>query len=369
MQSDVEGADVGITSRSALDSEALSFLHDFKENPGGWFLNWLSNYRKTTQYIAEALGENLPEKLFDILWKRAHNDISNAGPGVMKYDTVDAMRDEFVQVIRDIYQDGSPANYERIVERFEGWKTEGRITMVPRLLIARAFAGVHPRRYHTTVDARSQNQILDWCVQHTGFIAPRSSDWATRAQALVEHFDRADLFGEDFLSRNIFPWYVLLQLRKRNAPSGIPPGHTHRPASAFADLPAARRFIALRHNSVQDELYVQLVKEFGNDKVWTEYPTGTGGLADARALNADGQCYVYEIKIADTASLVVRQAMGQLLEYSYRSGGLEAVKLFAVGEPDLDDVTQRFIMRLRADFSVEIDYLQIKLPEDRSLYA
>jgi hypothetical protein len=55
--------------------------------------------------------------------------------------------------------------------------------------------------------------------------------------------------------------------------------------------------------------------------------------------------------------------MGQLLEYGFRIGGLEPVKLIAVGEPMLDDVTRLFLARLRSDFNLEIDYLQIKLPD------
>lgn len=58
----------------------------------------------------------------------------------------------------------------------------------------------------------------------------------------------------------------------------------------------------LRHNVVQTELFAQLVKQFGADKVWTEYPTGTGGYANAIVRTADGQYLLYEIKIADTAA-------------------------------------------------------------------
>ncbi|OOG46740.1 hypothetical protein [Rhodanobacter sp. C01] len=362
---DHEGID--ISSSIKLDAEALDFLEGFKD-PGIWHrASWLPRYRRTTQDIAQALVDDQLENPFDILWKRAHNDISNAGQGVLKYDTVDEMRDEFVQVIRDIYQDDSPANFERMVERFEGWKVEGRIGMVPRLLIARAFAGVHPHRYHTTVDASTQNEMLGWFVEHTGFVIPRSTGWAARAQALVKHLDRANLFGEDFHARNIFPWFVVDQLRGRSMSTDIPPGHAPRPASAFADLPPAQRFIELRHNVVQDALFAQLKAEFGKDRVWTEYPTGTGGFADALVRHSNACCHLYEIKIAATATQVVRQAMGQLLEYSFRVGGLEPVKLFAVGEPVLDDVTRRFLARLRDDFNLEIDYLQIKLPDGLAL--
>jgi len=344
------------------DAEALTFLNGFR-NPDNWFLaSWLPRYRETVLTIAQALSDDRPQDLFDILWKRADNSIAHAGQGLLKYDIVDGMREELVQVIRDIHEDGSPANFRRIVERFEVWKTEGRISMVPRLLIARAFAGIHPDHYHTTVDSSSQNQALRWFVEHTGFIMPNSTDWGARAQVLTTHLDRANMFDDDTLARNIFPWFVVDQLRGRTAPASIPPGHSPRPTTAFADLPPAQRVIALRHNTIQTILFAQLAAQYGEDRVWTEYPTGTGGYADAIARQPDDQCHLFEIKVADTAAEVVRQAMGQLLEYGFRAGGLEPVKLYAVGEPVLDDVTRHFVARLRADFNLDLDYLQVVLP-------
>ncbi len=358
----VDEVDHDVPAPAMLDAEAATFLRGF-QNTKAWFLSdWMPRYRETTQVIAHALADDRPQDLFDILWKRADNAVSHAGQGLMKYDTVDGMRSEFVQVIRDIHLDGSPANFERILERFEGWKAESRIEKVPRLLVSRAFAGVHPHRYHTTVDAYRQNQALQWFVEHTGFPMPRAASWAARAQALVVHLDRAGVFGEDILARNMFPWFVVDQLRARTAPTDIPPGHSPRPATAFSDLPPTQRVIALRHNAVQAALFAQLASEFGEDRVWTEFPTGTGGYADAIARLPDDSCQLYEIKIAETASEVVRQAMGQLLEYGFRAGGLEPVKLFAVGEPALDKVTHTFLARLRADFNMEIGYFQVELP-------
>ena len=362
--SSLDEAENDVLAPAMLDSEALAFLAGFQD-PGAWFLaRWMPRYRDTIQSIAQALTDGRPQDLFETIWKRADNSISHAGQGLLKYDTVDEMREEFIQVIRDIDQDGSPANFERIVERFEGWKEEGRIGMVPRLLIARAFSGVHPHRYHTTVDASSQNQVLKWFVEHTGFIMPRSNSWAARAQALAAHLDRTGAFGDEILARNIFPWFVVDQLRARTAPADISPGHSPRPATAFADLPPAQRVIALRHNAVQTALFAWLTAEFGEDRVWTEYPTGTGGYADAIARLPDGRCHLYEIKIADTVTEVVRQAMGQLLEYGFRAGGLEPVKLFVVGERALDDVTRRFLDRLRTEFKFNIDYLQVELQDN-----
>jgi hypothetical protein len=344
------------------DGEATQYLEEFKDPSISHRLFWLPRYSGTIEDIARALKEGHMDVVFDILWKRSDNHISKAGRGVLDFDTVDAMRDDLIQVVRDIHADGSPENFERIAERFEGWKNERRISKVPRLLIARAFAGIHPDRYHTTVDGSSQDEVLDWFEAHTGFVMPKQNNWAFRAQSLSNYLKRMNWLDNDRLARNIFPWFVMDQLRGRSGSTDIPPGHTPRPDSAFAHLPAAERVIKLRHNKVQDALFEQLKTQFGN-RVWTEYPTGTGGQADAYVRHDDGSCYLYEIKIADTASLVVRQAMGQLLEYGFRQGGLQPEKLFVVGEHLLDDVTERFLMRLRQEFNLDIDYLQICLPD------
>jgi hypothetical protein len=343
-----------------LDADARNFLRGF-DDPTTWYrTNWLPRYRATTEAIAQDLAQDDLDEPFEIIWRRADNNVAGAGQGLLSFDTVDALRPLLMQVLRDIWEDGQPDRYEHVVARFEAWKVQGRINKVPRMLIARAFAALHPDRYHTTVDAASQDRILPWFAEHTGFLIPRSPSWAVRSEALTTHLDRLGVFGDDIHARNIFPWFVLDQLRT----AGRAPGHTPRPDSAFADLPASQRTIELRHNRIQSVLFAQLEAEYGAGAVWTEYPTGTGGFADAFVRRSDGRCIVYEIKVADTASQIVRQAMGQLLEYSYRAGGLEPVQLVAVGEPALDATTQAFLERLRTDFRLAIEYIPITLPEE-----
>lgn len=354
-----------VLAPATLDGEAQSFMSGFRDHTHPYLKAWLPRYRRTILAIERALSNNQPQDVFETIWKTRDNSIANAGQGVMNHQIVDSMRVELIQVIRDIQAGADPANFKRIVERFEGWRAERLIDAVPRLMIARAFAGVHPHHYHTTVHGDDQDTALAWFGEHTGLAMPASSNWAVRAQALVDHLNRANLFGgEDVLVRNMFPWSVVAQLRARAGHRNIKPGHTPRPDSAFAHIPQSQRTIDLRHNRIQTVLFKRLASQYGEDKVWTEYPTGTGGFADAIAQQSDDGCLLYEIKIADTAAEVVRHAMGQLLEYGFRAGGLEPVKLFAVGEPALDDVTREFIERLRDGFGLPIEYLQIELRDD-----
>lgn len=346
-----------------LDGEALRFLHGFRDAGNRIWTRWMPRYRAAIQAIEQALSDDRPQDLLIPLWKQRDNGISDAGQGMLPYSTVDEMHDEIVNVIREIHQDSSFTNYDRIIERFKGWKADGLINTVPHLLIARAFAGIHPHYYHTIVDSHKQNQALKWFVEHSGFVMPSDQSWGARAQALVAHLDHVEVFQGDILARNVFPWFVFEQLRARMR-SEIPPGHTQKAAAAFANLPPAQRVIELRHNSVQNALFAQLAKQYGESNVWTERPTGTGGYADAVVRRKDGRLELYEIKIAQSAAEVVRQAMGQLLEYGFREGGIEPVMLFAVGEHPLDKVTQSFLTRLRIDFNLAIEYVQINVPDE-----
>ncbi|MDN7413046.1 hypothetical protein QZM42_31445 [Burkholderia vietnamiensis] len=348
---------------ATLDDEAQAFLSGFLAANNWLNLTWLPSYRETTGLIQRGLSDGNPQELFAILWRTVDNSIADAGRGMMKISDVDRLREDFIQIIRDVQADGSPECYEQIVERVERWRVEGRIKNVPRLLIRRVFAGVHPRLYHTTVDEPRHDAALGWFAKHMHFAAPTSKNWAARAHALVNHLDRLNLFDGDILVRNMFPWFVVTQLNAQSDGTGIKPGHKKRPSTAFVNLPPAQRTIALRHNDVQTALYAKLSHEYGKNLVWTEHPTGTGGFADAVVRPADGGCYLYEIKIARTSADVTRQAMGQLLEYGFRSNGLEPTKLFVVGEPILDKITERFIERLRTEFNLNIEYLQVELPD------
>ncbi|WAI81752.1 MULTISPECIES: hypothetical protein [Achromobacter] len=341
-----------------LDAEAQAFLHGFNTSTNWCRNDWLPRYRESLAIVQNARSDGRPADVFELLWKKQDNSISHAGLGLLKSDVVDDLRDELIVITADIFNDGRPNQHHAVVKRFEAWRVQGRISMVPRLLIARVFAAIHPDLYHTTVDNSSHDEVLIWFKRHTGFVYKTANSWAEKAHALVVHLDEFKVFGKDLLARNIFPWFVIDQLRAGD-PGRVRPGHRPRAESSFAYLPAQEREIALRHNALLTKLYAQLVEEYGEPQVFTEYPTGTGGYADAVVRFPDGQSFVYELKIAPTASLVVRQAMGQLLDYGYRGEGLKPKGLFAVGEPILDSGMQTYLERLRSQFGLNIQYLQV----------
>jgi len=61
-----------------------------------------------------------------------------------------------------------------------------------------------------------------------------------------------------------------------------------------------------------------------------------------------GSDYIYyEIKTGLSAQSCIREALGQLLEYSYWPGGQSADQLVIVGEPPLDDNARAYLETLR----------------------
>lgn len=349
----------GSFPRSAtFDAESRIFLDGFLAADNPQFGYWLPRYRETLRAVDEALQRGRPEAVFDLIWKSVDNAVSNAGQGVLGFDAADRARDALVEVIREIGADGSPSQFDRLMAGMEQLKQAGDLPKVPRLLLARAFAAIHPDRYHTTVDAAKQEHILPWFEAHTGFVAP-PGNWAVRAEALTRHLDRCGVFEGDRERRNMFPWYVFDQLRDASGELPFRHGHTPRPPTGEAQGTSGARSIEYRHNVIQDALVGLLRKRHGVTAVASEHPTGTGGRADALVRREDGRYELYEIKPAATAADAVRQAMGQLLEYAYRRGGLEPAALHVVSDAALDDVTSTYLSRLQSEFGLPISYLQV----------
>ena len=119
--------------------------------------------------------------------------------------------------------------------------------------------------------------------------------------------------------------------------------------------------ISLRHNVIQEALYNKLSKKYGSDNVGTEISSGNGGSIDLVVKRKKDEFWFYEIKTAHTAKACIRQAIGQLLEYSFWPKNKEASRLVVVGEPVLDDEAYQYIEYLKRRFRLPIDYETIKI--------
>lgn len=116
--------------------------------------------------------------------------------------------------------------------------------------------------------------------------------------------------------------------------------------------------ISLRHNVMQLALYERLSTEYGRENVGSELSTGNGTRVDIVVKQTD-EYWFYEIKTYHSPRACIREALGQLLEYSHWPTGLCASKLVVVGESKLDSDARDYLAELNTRYSLPIEYMQI----------
>lgn len=136
------------------------------------------------------------------------------------------------------------------------------------------------------------------------------------------------------------------------------PGCATKKTSARARRSPDPVDVSLRHNVLQEKLYQQLCEKHGKANVGTEHPSGNGMRVDAVVKSGDEFLY-YEIKTYHNARACIRDAIGQLLEYSHWPGGQNAKKLTVVGEPKLCSDGEQYMDLLRDQFGLPLEYLQL----------
>ena len=147
-----------------------------------------------------------------------------------------------------------------------------------------------------------------------------------------------------------------------NRPFSFTPGCTVKPGQTTAQLAQDPIDVMLRHNLMQEALYEKLVTKYGADNVGTELPSGVGTRVDVVVRHPDS-FWFYEIKTAHSPRACIREAIGQLLEYSYWPKAQEAAKLIVVGERPLDSEGEAYLALLTTRFSIPIEYEHIAFPE------
>ena len=359
----VEGQPASV-GRVGLDAEARRFLSAFLSDRNPDRAGWHARYRRTIAAVRHALASGSPNLVFERIWKEMGNGVMNVRQGVLPGDVVERLREPLGALTVEISEDGSPAHFDRVIDQFDAWREAGELPFLPRALIARAFATVRPDRYHTAVKEADQDRLLPWFTEHAGFVVP-TGGWASRAAALVAHLSGWAEFGEDAALRNTFPWFVLEQLRDAKGHLPFRPGHHPRQRGVEIVREASVAHASDRHIAIQDALYAQLRDAHGHDFVATEHATGTGGWADGLVKHPDGRYDLYEIKPAATAADAIRQALGQLLEYAYRRGGLENVTLHVVSDAPPDPITDDYLRELDRRFGLKVAYRQIALEPDQ----
>lgn len=104
--------------------------------------------------------------------------------------------------------------------------------------------------------------------------------------------------------------------------------------------------ITLRSNQIKSRL-CEILKAANSGKLGDEIPSGNGGRIDLVCLLPSGEYDFYEIKPSTIAKHAIREALPQLLEYAYRSGGHKPRRLMIVSQAPLDEVSRAFLETLR----------------------
>lgn len=137
-------------------------------------------------------------------------------------------------------------------------------------------------------------------------------------------------------------------------------GCAQKAASTSANVTGGTKAVILAHNNLEQALFDILSARYGATNVGAEKDTGRGSRVDL-VVHANGKHRYYEIKTDLCVRSCVRQAVGQLLEYSYWPGGHEAEQLVVVSENRLTDDAGSYIKALRQRFGVPVFYQHLDL--------
>lgn len=117
-----------------------------------------------------------------------------------------------------------------------------------------------------------------------------------------------------------------------------------------------------KHKDISVELENYLINKHGKTNVKAENATGKGTSIDIAV--KDGKAYIfYEIKTYSELRYSIREAIGQLLEYSYWPQEKNAKELVIVSDQPADDWTKQYMSHLRKLFNLPLYYQQFDLNE------
>lgn len=138
-------------------------------------------------------------------------------------------------------------------------------------------------------------------------------------------------------------------------------GHHPGKKKATAIWTTGTKEVTLRHNELQTRLFESLASLHGKDNVGTELIAGRRKRIDlvVEARN----CYtLYELKTSSCVESCIRDALAQLIEYSYwvRKAGKDVHELVILSENKLTDSAQAYMRYLKANIGIPISYQRIK---------
>lgn len=159
-------------------------------------------------------------------------------------------------------------------------------------------------------------------------------------------------------------YYVLLNKTKEpdlELPFGddpdFTPGHTVRNEQRIAYYGQRKTEVDRFHSRMQDNVYKQLVKIHGNNNVRTERPIGIGLAVDLAVKDGTSEIF-YEFKTSNSVRICIREALSQLLEYSYYPNKERAKKLIIVSQNPINKQAKNYLNKIRSQFNIPVCYKQ-----------
>lgn len=110
-----------------------------------------------------------------------------------------------------------------------------------------------------------------------------------------------------------------------------------------------------KHNKIQEALKKKLVKEYGKENVLLEE-----NYIDVKLIQSD-YIALYEVKSSSYASECVREALGQILFYSYHDQDKRTKKIYVVGQYPANEQDYGYIEYVKANLNLEFEYLNIEI--------
>ena len=142
------------------------------------------------------------------------------------------------------------------------------------------------------------------------------------------------------------------------------PGSGNKVTRTTASIAAQHHTVVLRENRLQSALRDYLASIYGSENVSKEQKISTirGRLDRADVMVRCGDTYwLYEAKAHVNDRACIRDALGQLLEYSFWPGNQGATKLFVVAEAALTPEGAQYLKLLKCRFRIPIEYRQFNL--------
>jgi len=142
-------------------------------------------------------------------------------------------------------------------------------------------------------------------------------------------------------------------------------GHRERKGAATFTYEGHSAEIDLVQNRMQGAICRCLSNTYGETNVGTEVGT-YGSQIDIAVRDGDGRFIFYEIKTSYSLRLCIREALGQLLEYAYYPGTVNAKKLVVVSDKAITLEAEQYLDTLRKRFGLPIHYQRYD-PEKEAL--